>query len=49
MEKQQTVAIILGALLTVSEVLALIPQIKSNSIFQLAIAGIKKVLEFIKK
>lgn len=49
MEKQQTLAIILGAALTLSEVLALIPQVKANSLFQLAISGIKKVLEFIKK
>jgi hypothetical protein len=39
-----TLAIILAALLAVSEALALIPQIKSNSIFQLIVALIRKVM-----
>lgn len=35
--------IILGALFAVSEALALIPQIKSNSVFQLVFNILKKV------
>lgn len=35
--------IILGFLLALSEVLALIPSIKANSIFQIIVNGIKKV------
>jgi hypothetical protein len=35
--------VILGALFAVSEVLALIPSVKSNSIFQLIYNGIKKI------
>lgn len=34
-------AVILGALFALSEVLALIPNIKANSIFQLVVNGIK--------
>jgi hypothetical protein len=35
--------IILGFLLALSEVLALIPSIKANSVFQIVVNGIKKV------
>jgi len=35
--------IILGFLLALSEVLALIPSIKANSVFQIIVNGIKKV------
>jgi len=37
-------AVILGLLLSLSEVLALIPSVKANSIFQLAMGLIKKAL-----
>lgn len=33
---------ILGALLALSEILALIPQVKANSVFQLIVGAIKK-------
>lgn len=36
--------LILGALLAVSEALALIPSVKSNSIFQLALNLMKKLM-----
>jgi len=36
--------VIVGFLLALSEVLALIPSIKSNSIFQLVWNGLKKVV-----
>lgn len=36
--------VLLGALLAISEALALIPAIKSNSIVQLIISSIKKML-----
>lgn len=39
--------VILIALLAISEVLALIPALKSNSIFQLVVAGLKKVKEIL--
>jgi hypothetical protein len=35
--------IVLGFLLALSEVLALIPSIKANSVFQIIVNGIKKV------
>lgn len=35
--------IILGALFAVSEALALIPQVKSNSVFQLVVSVLKKL------
>jgi hypothetical protein len=35
--------VVLGFLLALSEVLALIPSIKANSIFQIIVNGIKKV------
>ena len=35
--------IVLGFLLALSEVLALIPSVKSNSIFQLVVGTIKKI------
>jgi hypothetical protein len=35
--------VILAALLAVSEALALIPAVKANSIFQLAVSVIKKI------
>ena len=37
--------IILVFLLALSEVLALIPSIKANSVFQLAVGGLKKLKE----
>jgi len=36
--------VILSALLAISELLALIPQLKANSIFQLIVGMIKKAL-----
>lgn len=39
------VMIILGALLSVSELLALIPSVKANSIFQAVVNGIKSLLK----
>ena len=36
-------------LLALSEVLALIPSVKSNSVFQLVVNGLKKVKELLKK
>ncbi len=41
--------IVFGLLLALSEVLALIPSVKSNSIFQLAIQGIKAIKDLFKK
>lgn len=41
--------VIIIFLLALSEVLALIPGIKSNSIFQLAISALKKIKEIIVK
>jgi hypothetical protein len=43
----ENILIILGALLALSEVLALIPGIKSNSVFQLIVNIVKKVKEFL--
>ncbi len=40
--------IVFGLLLALSEVLALIPSVKSNSIFQLAIQGIKAIKDLFK-
>lgn len=40
---------ILIALLALSEVLALVPSIKSNSIFQLVVNGLKKLKEVLSK
>lgn len=42
--EQETIVIILAALLAVSEALALIPALKSNSILQLIINVTKKLL-----
>lgn len=39
-----SIIIILGAALAVSEALALIPALKSNSIFQLVMSALKAVL-----
>jgi hypothetical protein len=39
-----SILIIVGALFAVSEALALIPNIKSNSIFQLIFNGLKSVV-----
>lgn len=39
----QNIAVILAALLAVSEALALIPAVKSNSVFQLLVNVIKAV------
>jgi Mg2+/citrate symporter len=39
--------VIVTALLAVSEVLALVPGVKSNSIFQLVFSALKKVKEVI--
>lgn len=36
--------VILGALFAVSEALALIPQVKSNSVFQLVASVLKKLV-----
>lgn len=41
-------ALILGALWACSEILAAIPGIASNSVFQLVRAGLKKLIEFFK-
>lgn len=41
--------VILIALLAVSELLALIPSIKANSIFQLIVGGLKKIKELVSK
>lgn len=41
---ETNVIIILGALLAVSEALALIPSVKSNSVFQAIINGLKAVV-----
>lgn len=41
--------VILVALLAVSEVLAIIPSVKANSIFQLVISGLKKLKEVLAK
>ena len=40
---QENLAVILGALFAISEGLAMIPGIKSNSIFQLIYSGLKKL------
>ena len=40
-------AVILACLLAVSELLALIPSVKSNSVFQLVVNGLKKIQEII--
>lgn len=40
---------ILSALLAVSEVLALIPQIKASSVTELVISGLKSLLGLLKK
>lgn len=37
--------VILVLLISISEVLALIPSVKSNSIFELVVAGLKKLKE----
>lgn len=42
--ENETLVIILGALLAVSEALALIPSLKSNSILQFIINTVKKFL-----
>lgn len=41
---QDNLTVILGALLAVSEVLALIPSLKANSIFQLVVGIVKGML-----
>jgi len=41
--------VILVALLAVSELLAVIPSVKSNSVFQLVFNGLKKAKEFLTK
>lgn len=45
---QNHAVVILAALLAVSEALALIPGLKSNSVFTLIVNGAKKVLGLIK-
>jgi hypothetical protein len=40
----ENLVLVLGALLAVSEALALIPAVKANSVFQLALSIIKKVM-----
>jgi hypothetical protein len=44
----EMVVAILFALLSVSEVLALMPNVKANGIFQLVVGGLKKLYEFAK-
>jgi hypothetical protein len=44
-----TALVIVTALLALSEALALIPSIKANSIFQLAVNVLKKAKEFLAK
>ena len=46
---QAHAAQILGALFAISEALAYIPSIKSNSVFQLIQNGLKKILDSISK
>lgn len=41
---QENVIIILSALLAVSEALALVPSIKQNSIFEVSVSILKKLL-----
>ena len=41
--------VILVALLAISELLAIIPIVKSNSIFQLVVGGLKKAKELVTK
>lgn len=41
--------VILVFFLALSEVLALMPQVKSNSIFQLVFTGLKKIKEMMSK
>lgn len=45
---QEALLIILGAALAVSEAVALIPALKSNSILQLVVNGLKKATELLK-
>jgi len=49
MESHESLALILGALLAISEALALIPGIKANSIFQLVFNVLKKAAAVFKK
>ncbi|MCS6281471.1 MAG: hypothetical protein HUM72_12635 [Dolichospermum sp.] len=42
-------AVVLGLLWSLSEVLALIPQVKANSVFQLVVNVLKKVKEVVVK
>lgn len=39
--------VIISALLAISELLALVPSVKSNSIFQLVVGALKKVKDVI--
>jgi hypothetical protein len=41
--------VVLGLLWALSEVLALVPQVKANSVFQLVVGILKKVKEVISK
>ena len=45
---QQNLVVILGALLALSEALALIPGLKSNSILQAIVNGVKSLLGVLK-
>lgn len=45
---QHHAVVILAALLAVSEALALIPSVKSNSVFTLIVNGVKKIASLIK-
>ena len=45
----ETIAMILGALFATSEALALIPALKSNSVFQLIFNILKKAVTIFKK
>lgn len=42
-------AVVLGLLLALSEVLALVPQVKSNSVFELVVSILKKAKEAVIK
>lgn len=45
MDTMTTIAIVLGSLLSLSELLGLIPSVKSNSVFQLFVNTVKSIKE----
>ena len=47
--KSENVTLVLAALLAISEALALIPGVQSNSVFQLITNGIKKLSSLFSK